>query len=934
VLFRVVLVLALLAVPAPASAAQAGSATGPVAATSGGLDLLPAPQESTVHHGHVRVPPVVALVRGEDSDPAAVSELRTVLRAAGVREFLPPGRPGPLTVWIAGPGQAPGAAETLESMGVGGPDGLPAGGYVLASRPGRLVLFGADAAGTYHAVQTLRQLLTGEPARVDTAARPARLPAVDIRDWPGMSWRGIIEGFYGALWSRTDRLRHLDRAARSKMNTYVYAPKDDPYHRQRWREPYPPRQLTELGEVAEYARDRHIRFVFAISPGLDVCHSSPADLAALTDKAGALWDVGVRDFALFFDDIGGGLHCEQDERRFGGDPSPLAAAQAHLLERFRQAFLAQHPGAGRLLTVPTEYTGAAGSVYQQRFGELVEPEVLVHWTGPDVVSPEITEDAAAGANELFRHDLLIWDNFPVNDFEPRRLFLGPLRGRAATLPQAGVRGLTANPMVESEPSAIGLLTAADYAWNPTGYQPSRSWRLALDLVGGAAAEALRVFADANAASALGPDRAPALGARIDAFWEEEGRSGKATEELAEWFGAMAAAPGVLRERMGNPAFVKQAEPWLTKMRWYGTAGQAAVRSLAAQAGGDDTTAWRQRVIADRAAAAAEDSYQRVATATMRPFLRRAAASSEAVTLSATPEYAGLTLTAAVRSGSVPIDHVEFYSGDRLVKRAEHPVRSERGETYRFEWARPPTTRHVLRARAVAANGDSVTSAEVRLTVGDPAPALLVVGDVAAQAAGDVAVRDRLEELGLPVVVRSASDTTAADAQGKALVAVSSTVASGDVATKFTDAPVPVLAWESFVFDDLGLASEVGETWRVSQVEIGEEDSPLAAGLTGTVDVYKGPNRLRWGVPPETADRAAVLPGDPEKATLFGYSAGEPMVGLDAPATRVALFLGDDGLDPAVVTPEAVRLFDAAVCLSVATTCATGERSTGRVGASS
>jgi hypothetical protein len=196
------------------------------------------------------------------------------------------------------------------------------------------------------------------------------------------------------------------------------------------------------------------------------------------------------------------------------------------------------------------------------------------------------------------------------------------------------------------------------------------------------------------------------------------------------------------------------------------------------------------------------------------------------------------------------------------------------------------------------------------------------------------VRDRLAELGLPVVVKAAADATSADAEGKALVAVSSTVASGDVATKFRTAPVPVLAWEAFVFDDLGLASEVGETWRVSQVEIAEEDSPLAAGLTGTVEVYKGPNRLRWGVPPDTADRAAVLPDEPTRATLFGYDTGTAMVGLDAPAPRVALFLGDDGLDPAVVTEEAVRLFDAAVCLSVATTCAAGEHSGETVGAHS
>ncbi|SFQ48219.1 Glycosyl hydrolase family 20, domain 2 [Amycolatopsis arida] len=905
--FRVLLAVVLLVVPAPVASAAPVSEPAAEAAVPV-PDVLPTPRSITPRGGAFPVPPVVAVVRGPATDPAAARELEAVLRAAGARVVLS-GGPAPLTVWLDDSRES---SDALRRMRVAGPAGLPAEGYVLAARPGRLVLAGVDGVGTFHAVQTLRQVLARR-------GPVSLLPSLDVRDWPTMAWRGVVEGFYGPLWSTADRIRQLDRAAATKLNTYVYAAKDDPYHRERWREPYPEQRLRELGEVAAHAASRHVRFVFAVSPGLDVCHSAPADLAALTAKAEALWERGVRRFALFFDDIGGGLHCAEDERRFGTDPAPLAAAQAHLLAEFRRAFLAGRPEAGPLVTVPTEYAGAAGSTYQRRFGELVEPGVLVYWTGPEVVSATVDEADAAAAHAVFRHDLLLWDNFPVNDFDPRRLFLGPLVGRSATLHRAGVHGLTANPMVESEPSALGLVTAADYAWNAGGYRPEQSWRTALRLVGGGAAESLRVFADANRGSLLDPTPAPELSARIDAFWaeHERGVAGPAARALEEWFGAMAVAPARLREGMGNPAFVEQAEPWLTKLRWYGVAGEASTRELAALLRGDDTTAWRQRVVRDTATATARTVYQRVAPEVMRPFLDRVSAASRVVTLEATPDgTGGLTLTAGVRSGAVPIDHVEFYSGDRLVGRADQGP-------YRLDWPDPAAARHVLTARAVAADGTAVRSAPVRRTVGAPDPALLVVGTV--DAVGDVAVRHRLEELGLPVEVKAAADTTSADADGKALVVISSTAISGDVGTKFTVAPVPVLTWESFVFDDLGMAAEVGETWRVDSVVITDPASPLAGGHTGEVTVYTGPDRVRWGVPAPAAERAAGLPGDEAKATLFGYRTGDAMVEGTAPAPRIGLFLGDDGLDTDVVTAAAVDLFDTAVCQAVPAGCVTATR---------
>ena len=160
------------------------------------------------------------------------------------------------------------------------------------------------------------------------------MPGVAIRDWPSMRYRGSIEGFYGTPWSHADRLDHLDYLGAHKMNTYEYAPKDDPYHRERWRDPYPPDKLAQLGELITRARANHVEFTFALSPGLSICYTSEADLDALLAKFEAVYDLGGRSFNVPFDDINyGKWNCAGRQghvrRRRGG----AGAAQAYVLNK-------------------------------------------------------------------------------------------------------------------------------------------------------------------------------------------------------------------------------------------------------------------------------------------------------------------------------------------------------------------------------------------------------------------------------------------------------------------------------------------------------------------------------------------------------------------------------------------------------------------------
>src|SRR5215510_4785272 len=79
--------------------------------------------------------------------------------------------------------------------------------------------------------------------------------------------RGIVEGFLGLLWSMAHCKAMFKFGAARGMNTYLYAPKDDPYHRERWTEPYPPNQWRTLLQLVRQAQVHRIDFVYGFHPG-------------------------------------------------------------------------------------------------------------------------------------------------------------------------------------------------------------------------------------------------------------------------------------------------------------------------------------------------------------------------------------------------------------------------------------------------------------------------------------------------------------------------------------------------------------------------------------------------------------------------------------------------------------------------------------------
>jgi beta-N-acetylglucosaminidase/Concanavalin A-like lectin/glucanases superfamily/Glycosyl hydrolase family 20, domain 2 len=589
----VALVIAASTVLAPPGPTTAGAAADPPT-------VSPTPQSMQPLGAPVPVPATVRLITGARTDGPALAVLTGVLRAAGVHTFTqmtaaPKDNPGAkvLDVWVGGPAEGnAGSAAVLKRWNVPGPTGLPPDGYVLAagrdeSRPA-VVLAGVDPAGTFYAVQTLRQLLTRRDGTTYVAG-------LQVRDWPSFSLRGGMESFYGSPWPQPDALHHVDFLAAHKMNAMLYTPSGDSrVAGTLWRSPYPPDELARFAELVAHARSQHVDFIYRVNPEsqLDpragICHADEDDLRALIGRYEQLWSIGERIFSVGWDDAGGQFLCDADNARFGGDASPLAAAQAYVVNYVYDHFVRTHDGA-ELKTVPAEYWGNHHSAYRTQFAKLLYQDVSIFWTGPQVVSPTITRSDIDDASAAFGgRKLLIFDNYPVNDYAPNRQHLAPLVGRDPAITETA-EGILANEMQQEEASLISLFTIADFAWNAPGYDPRRSWIRSLSEFGGKGSKALWVYAANSVESPLHTgDRSPVqplIAAFLDAY-----TSGKPLSQtagpLSTALNVAHRAPDEIRASVPNARFVEESRPWLDKLAAQAGAALAALDALLAQGRGD------------------------------------------------------------------------------------------------------------------------------------------------------------------------------------------------------------------------------------------------------------------------------------------------------------------------------------------------------------
>ena len=434
-------------------------------------------------------------------------------------------------------------------------------GYYLKIDDNNIVIAGADRRGLFYGVQTLLQL-----------AENGKLPAVEITDYPDVPYRGVVEGFYGKPWSHMARLRQLEFYGRNKMNVYIYGPKDDPYHRTPdWRSPYPEEEAERMRELVQAATDNNVIFYWAIHPGQDIKWNDE-DRDNLLRKFEHMYQLGVRGFAVFFDDISG--------------EGTKADKQAELLNYIDDNFIQTKHDVAPLIMCPTEYNKSWTKLeggYLATLGERLNKDIHVMWTGDKVVET-IDMETLDFVNPLIKRKAFIWWNFPVSDYVQPHLLMGEVYGNGLDI-KDDISAFVSNPMEYAEASKIAIQSIADYTWNMEAYDSRESWLQAIRDLMPENAEYLKTFVSHN--SDLGPNGhnfqrmeseeiAPALDTLLNEFRDNGTVNRQAYEQVARECNNIITASYMLLTAEDNRPLAKEIKPWLRYFRELGEYGCAVL----------------------------------------------------------------------------------------------------------------------------------------------------------------------------------------------------------------------------------------------------------------------------------------------------------------------------------------------------------------------
>lgn len=237
-----------------------------------------------------------------------------------------------------------------------------------------------------------------------------------------MNLIGVIEGFFGPQWPHPARLSYAEFLSRYGGDFYIYAPKQDPFLRKKWRETWTEEYRSHLRSMIEHFHKHQIRFGVGFSPfGLGT-NLSLEDVRHLEEKLRIMSSLKIDILGLFFDDM--------------PVTDNLAKTQIETLNLVQKNF------SGKIIFCPSYYTpdpildkvfGTRPVNYLNEIADGVSKDVLIAWTGPKVISPEIPDEHLRETEALLKRKPFIWENIFANDGPKNCKFLKlrPFSGRSA-----------------------------------------------------------------------------------------------------------------------------------------------------------------------------------------------------------------------------------------------------------------------------------------------------------------------------------------------------------------------------------------------------------------------------------------------------------------------------------------------------------------------
>lgn len=460
-------------------------------------DIYPQPQQEQSGQGVVSFTPSVTVVCDATVDAATKARAQQILQEAKLEVvFADAPRQGHSTLYLGVAGSGGVADRYAQSLQLKRDVLQRKGKYdrhivYLHNQGGQaeVVILGEHSDATFYGLASLEQILE---------RGTQQLPAVTLFDYADQQSRGLVEGYYGYPYSLSVKKSLMRFMMRLKMNTYMYGAKSDLYHSAKWEEPYP-KTLTKtdieygrmsqdmVKDLSKTSQATKVNFIWAIHPGNDFV-GQPNVVTRIMKKFSSMYDLGVRQFAIFVDDV----DVPTSEADCKTNAEHLTAVQKAIDAKWNKAGSAPEARVRPLHFVPQVYTLSwVGEADRKRFFKAlsaVPSDITIYTTGWGVWTVPNSRDLATMHTELGR-PVAWWWNYPCNDNADEQIYTSDMytnfmemravdnNARLQKELKNGL-GVVSNPMQQGMVSRIALFSVADYAWNNAKFDNMTSWKKA------------------------------------------------------------------------------------------------------------------------------------------------------------------------------------------------------------------------------------------------------------------------------------------------------------------------------------------------------------------------------------------------------------------------------------------------------------------------
>ena len=438
-----------------------------------------------------------------------------------------------------------------------------------------------------------------------------------IKDYADMSFRGLIEGYYGKPWSWDEKAELLEFGSDFKMNKIVFAPKNDPYHTTKWKELYPDESVDPENNIqnieiaAQTARKYKADLVWTAHcfGYTDLANAGEngirykegdenipgSDINLLKAKFQQMYDAGVRTFGLLLDD------CDYGPRTLNNpwpniyNPNePLDEAvlkETTAIVNIMADWCKEKGDCYDLIFCPAGYVtswmqNGFGNYFKQAYPyqEIsyydinFRDNVQIITTGTGVFSDtnqrvaDLFKTAGVSSETGYaegeeRRSPLMWTNYPTVD-NASALDFGPIENFRTDLNPEDLSGMMSNPFQWAQFNKTVIPMVTQYTWNLKDYDAQEVYNNSMKYIMDTEelANAMLIFTNHNSTRGSEGEGSTELKEAISAF-EKEITKENANDVLTEINKIVEACSTLLDEsQYTNKGMYDQLYPYANSLR--------------------------------------------------------------------------------------------------------------------------------------------------------------------------------------------------------------------------------------------------------------------------------------------------------------------------------------------------------------------------------